>query len=279
VDSLKLLWVDMTIEGTAPEVPAGMAAYCRIVPANNKRPMDQQVLSVRPDAVVFDFDYPDKISLGMAERLKADHPSVPMVFLTVQHSEALAVWAFRSRFTDYLVRPVPDADVDRCLMLLQDIVIVKRNQASRDMPVMSVPMPDEVPAAVMSARSLLPALHFIESNLSSRLVAEDMARLCCMSPFRFGRAFKEAFVVSFRDYVVHLRLKEAARLLENPQAQVTQVAYAVGFNDLSHFSRMFRRQFGVTPSAAQDATRATKQAGKRSIEFPSLAPPELQPPG
>jgi AraC-like DNA-binding protein len=272
VDALKLLWVDMTIEGTAPEVPAGMAAHCQITTATNKHPLDRRLQGLRPDAVIFDFDYPDKISLGIAAGLKENNPSVPMVFLTVQHSEALAVWAFRSRFADYLVKPVPDADVDRCLMLLEDIAVEKRTQPLRHMPTMSAPMPDEVPAAVMSAKSLLPALHFIESNLSSRIVAEEMARLCCMSPFRFGRAFKEAFAVSFRDYVVNLRLKEAARLLENPQAQVTQVAYAVGFNDLSHFSRMFRRQFGVTPSAAQDAIWTSKKTGKQAL---SPALPEL----
>jgi transcriptional regulator GlxA family with amidase domain len=139
-------------------------------------------------------------------------------------------------------------------------------------------MPEEVPAAVQSARSLMPVLHFIESNLSSRITAEDMSRLCLMSPFRFSRTFKEAFGVTFRDYLLRTRLVEAARLLENPQAQVADVACAVGFNDMSHFGRMFKRHFGVTPSAAQEAFQGNNPAGERAIELPSPQSPRAPPP-
>jgi AraC-like DNA-binding protein len=69
-----------------------------------------------------------------------------------------------------------------------------------------------------------------------------------MSPFRFSREFKKTFGKTFRDYLIDYRLKEACRLLENPAATITDVTYAVGFNDPSYFSRVFKQRFGVTPS-------------------------------
>jgi AraC-like DNA-binding protein len=44
----------------------------------------------------------------------------------------------------------------------------------------------------------------------------------------------------------------------------------VGFNDMSHFSRLFKREFGVTPSAAQTAFRSTRPAGPKAIDLPVL---------
>jgi AraC-like DNA-binding protein len=49
--------------------------------------------------------------------------------------------------------------------------------------------------------------------------------------------------------VLRYRILEACRLLRNPNANVTKVAYSVGFNDASYFSRVFRRFIGVSPSS------------------------------
>jgi AraC-like DNA-binding protein len=274
VRTLKLLWVDMTVESSAPEVPAEFADHCNVIRATARQSTAQQLRHVRPDAVIFDFDYPDKNSLTAAAQLKEDHASVPMVLLSVQHSEALAVWAFRTRFFDFLVRPVVTPDVERWLTLLEEVAAERRAQPHRHAPFISVPMPAEVPAAVSSARSLQPAVDFIQCNVGAKIVAEDMAKLCLMSPFRFSRAFREAFGVTFREFIVQTRLIEAARLLENPQVPVTQVAYAVGFNDMSHFSRMFKREFGVTPSAAQASFQGGRQLAMGTVAARRPLPPD-----
>jgi AraC-like DNA-binding protein len=260
----------MTVDGSSPDVPPEFAEHCHVVRARPAQATAQHIRSTRPDAIVFDYDYPDRMSLGMAVKVKEESPSVPMVLLTVQHSEALAVWAFRSRFFDFLVRPVIGADVERCLGLLEEIAAERRTQEHRHAPVIAAAIPMEVPAAMGRARALQPAIQFVENNLGSRIVAEEMARLCLMTPFRFSRAFREAFGVTFREYVMRMRLTEAARRLENPQVPVAQVAYAVGFNDMSHFSRLFKREFGKTPSAAQAASRSPRPALAKAVELPAL---------
>jgi AraC-like DNA-binding protein len=69
-----------------------------------------------------------------------------------------------------------------------------------------------------------------------------------MSPFRFSRGFKEAFGIAFRDYVVRYRLRQAYSLLKNPNISITDVAFSVGFSEVSYFSRIFKKYFGVSPS-------------------------------
>lgn len=273
-DRLRLLWVDLTVAEQAAELPPGLLAHCEVHRSGKTQAIEAQLRRGRPDAVCFDFDYPDRASLQLAAAVKQAWPSVPMIVLTVQHSEALAVWAFRSRFLDFLVKPVPQADLDRCIALLYEIGGRQRVQDRRRMPVLPVPTPGEAPAPSECESSLLPAVSFVENNYHAKIQSEEVARLCAMSPFRFSRSFRETFGMPFRQYVVRVRLKEACRLLENPLASITEVAYAVGFNDISYFSRMFKRYLGVSPSALQGQRAATQP-------LPATATPavlELAPP-
>lgn len=272
VHKLRLLWVDFSVSQRETALPAQLAATHAVSHAIRTQAIGHQVQRARCDVVFFDFDYPDQVSLRTAASLKQEHPSVPMVMLTVQHSEALAVWAFRSRFADYLVKPVPDAELGRCLAMLDDMTSERRGQQSRSVALThATPVPDDVPLPSAATSALLPALYYAEKNYPNKIVNEDAARLCGMSPFRFGRLFKDAFGMTFRDYVVKLRLQEAGRLLQNPHASVTEVTYSVGFNDISYFSRMFKRHFGVSPSAMQE------QAARTGPPAPELTAPLLLP--
>jgi AraC-like DNA-binding protein len=71
-----------------------------------------------------------------------------------------------------------------------------------------------------------------------------MARICHLSESEFSRVFHHEHGVSFRRFLVNYRIAIARDFLSEPHASVSQVAYAVGFNDLSHFGRMFRRLVG-----------------------------------
>ena len=96
--------------------------------------------------------------------------------------------------------------------------------------------------------SLEAALYFVEQNFREKIRAEEVAKLCGMSSFRFSRTFKEKYGIAFRDYVVRYRLRQAHKMISEQNASVTEAAYAVGFNDISYFGRMFKRHFDVSPS-------------------------------
>ncbi len=79
--------------------------------------------------------------------------------------------------------------------------------------------------------------------------------------------------MTFRDYVVAYRLREACRLLENPTTSVSDVAYAVGFNDASYFSRMFKQRVGLAPSLVlgRPISELRKDAGVAALpELPKI---------
>ena len=69
-----------------------------------------------------------------------------------------------------------------------------------------------------------------------------------MNPFRFSRCFKKEIGITLQEYLVRLRIREALRLLDNPNASITDIAFTVGFNDTSYFSRTFKKYMNYSPS-------------------------------
>jgi AraC-like DNA-binding protein len=98
-------------------------------------------------------------------------------------------------------------------------------------------------------RPTQPALQFIAENLHRHLSLADCARICHLSPCEFSRRFHADQGASFSQYLLRLRVERAATLLAEPRRSVSDVAYSVGFNDLSYFARVFRRFAGMPASA------------------------------
>jgi len=80
-----------------------------------------------------------------------------------------------------------------------------------------------------------------------------------ISPFHFLRLFSTVLGVTPHQYLVRSRLRHAARLLADHDRSVTDVAYDVGFGDLSNFVRTFHRAAGVSPLRFRQASRGVRK--------------------
>lgn len=245
----RLLWVDLTVSVKHAELPVVFTESCDIEVCTDVGRLNEQIEVSSIDGVCFDIDYPDHTALSLLRETKIRYPQIPVLLLTLQHSESLAVWAFRTRVLDFLVKPVSRAEFHRCLQTLRYVTDVSTKQRSRTLGDNIAPIPPEIPLAMRTDDvRLLPALYYVKQNFRFKVRNETVSELCNMSPFRFSRSFRETYGITFQDYVVRYRILEACRLLRSPSANVTDVAYAIGFNDASYFSRTFRRYVGTTPS-------------------------------
>lgn len=249
MDKPELLWVNLTVSLREAEFPSGFQEFFDIRSCPDPYMLNDLIEDLSPLAIGFDFDYPDRTGLQLLRATKRRYPSHPILMLTLQHSEALAIWAFRSKVWDYLVKPIPQREAERSAHALLEISKLGNTQRTRAPALRGMGLPEEVSNRQRASDpALAPAVYFIEKNYRSKIRNEDVAKTCGMSPFRFSRAFKEVFGVTFRDYLLDFRLREACRLLENPTTAVTDVAYAVGFNDASYFARVFKQRLGQPPS-------------------------------
>jgi AraC-like DNA-binding protein len=93
------------------------------------------------------------------------------------------------------------------------------------------------------------ALVQIERSCHKPLALADLAAAAGLSPFHFLRVFRTVTGTTPHQYVVGARLRRAARVLVDTSRPVTEIAYEVGFEDLSNFVRTFHRVVGCSPSA------------------------------
>ena len=94
-------------------------------------------------------------------------------------------------------------------------------------------------------------LELMEARAGDRLTLDVLAREAGLSPAHFARAFKESVGRAPHQHLMMLRLERARRLLERPEVALSDVALRTGFADQAHFTRFFKRRFGVTPGALQ----------------------------
>lgn len=243
-----LLWVDCTsgIPDAEPRVWA--ATVFEVTLVQGTAAATRELLQGRFQAVCFDCDYPDQSGLQAMKALKQANPRLPMLMLTLEHSEALAIWAFRSRLWNYFVKPVAQTELLESLRSLAKLG--QRGSPPRTAPAVHANLPDDLPIQRVppDVARLQPALRYVAAHYHQRVSADAVARACGLTRFEFSRRFRETFKTTFRDYLMRVRIVEARRLLTEGRVSITGIAYSVGFNDGSHFARMFKRFTGMLPS-------------------------------
>lgn len=90
-------------------------------------------------------------------------------------------------------------------------------------------------------------LEQVDARLGGGVTVEELARTAGLSAARFTRAFRGSTGKSPYQFVLHRRLEEAKRALEVRDPDILNVALRFGFSDQAHFTRLFKRRFGVPP--------------------------------
>lgn len=103
------------------------------------------------------------------------------------------------------------------------------------------------------------ALAYTKEHLGS-VTADDVSRAVAVSERTLRRLFAETIGISWRTYLLHARMLRAMALLAGPDQSVQATATAVGFENLSSFTRCFTQFCGQTPSAYRNRAREEHQA-------------------
>jgi len=107
----------------------------------------------------------------------------------------------------------------------------------------------------MAPQVLRRVLDFIHDNLGEELRMESLATVAGLSHYRFAHNFKLAEGVAPHQYVIHVRMERGKQMLRETEKSIAEIALAVGCQSSSHFTRLFRRATGVTPTDYRAAFR------------------------
>jgi AraC-like DNA-binding protein len=239
-----ILWVDLRTIRSEPDLCSSLSPLFRTQRLHHLPDLFQTVQNWRPWAMCFEYDMPDARGLAALLELSVRHASLPIIMLTEKCVTKRECLALRDRVWVHLVKPVSVRRFCECVTRLGATAAPAVRPAvgnGRAWPTAA--------GKSWTPASLAPAVSYVAANYGEKVRLSTAAKLCDLSRFQFSRNFKKEQGLTFRDFVVQLRIQRAAELMKQSRAlSVTEAAFVVGFNDLSHFSRMFRRQFGVTPS-------------------------------
>jgi YesN/AraC family two-component response regulator len=180
--------------------------------------------------VLLDQVLPKRSGLDVLKITKRRWPWIPVVIITGYGSEDLAVEALRAGASDYLKKPI---SVDALTRTVEGLVAATSMSA---------------PRVAAGHPNIHRALTFIVEHFAEDITLEDAARQAGLSRFHFCRLFRRETGWTFLEYLHQFRVRRAQALLADRYVRITEVAYTVGFSDLSHFDRTFRRMVGRSPS-------------------------------
>ncbi|MEI7534443.1 MAG: helix-turn-helix domain-containing protein [Verrucomicrobiae bacterium] len=89
---------------------------------------------------------------------------------------------------------------------------------------------------------------YIHEHQTEELKLGQVAKAVNMSSFYFCKTFKKISGINFTDYVARIRIEKSKNLLLNPNLRVSEIAFEVGFQSLTHFNRVFKKILGQSPT-------------------------------
>lgn len=206
-------------------------------------------LAVReiPDLVISDLMMPVMDGYQLCKKIKGDeHTShIPVILLTAKADLPSKIEGLEAGADDYLPKPFDWTELHTRIKNLIDIRKKLQEKFAQQMNV----KPTEVTVLSTEDRFLKKVLAIVESNISNPgFSVEFLAAEAAMSNVQLYRKLKALTNQTPNELIRNFRLERAASLLKQHAGGVAEIAYQVGFNNLSYFAKCFKEKFGVTPS-------------------------------
>lgn len=99
----------------------------------------------------------------------------------------------------------------------------------------------------MSDYYIKEAIHYIEQNFQNNISIEDIASVCGINRSYFGKIFRNTLGRSPQEFLINYRMTKAAELLKLTSLSIAEISSAVGYENQLHFSRAFKKIYGISP--------------------------------
>jgi YesN/AraC family two-component response regulator len=200
-----------------------------------------------PELIISDIMMPEMDGITMSGKIKKDIRTchIPILFLTAKATEKSKLSGLGTGAEDYLTKPFNKAE----LILKVRNIIAARDKIREKL---RLELLSEAPSVVVQSSDeqfLVKVKEIVHQRLNDSQLGVDT--LCVdigMSRTQLYRKINALTGYSVNELIRKFRLKRAAQLLEQHWGGVSDIAYEVGFSNLSYFSKCFKEEFGVSPS-------------------------------
>jgi len=226
--------------------------HFQIVEAENGKAGLAIAVEQMPDLVISDVMMPVLDGVRFCQKIKTDPRTdhIPVILLTAKADIESRLKGLQTGADDYLAKPFNGREL---LIRSQNLIEQRRKLQERFQKGIQLLSKAEKTNSV-EEQFLQKAVSVVERKLDvSTFTIEDFAQELQLSRVQLHRKLKAITGMSATDFVRTMRLERAAFLLEKKTDTVSQIAFQVGFNNLSYFSKCFKEKYGVSPSAYKKA--------------------------
>lgn len=191
----------------------------------------------KPDIVISDIRMPNMDGLAMLAALRSEFPQMQLTVLTAYRDFDYAQQAINLGVCRYLLKP---SKMDELLEAIRTMTDRLKQQS----PAEEEASPDIGEAGSFIVRT---ALEYMQQHCTERISLADVADHVYVSHWHLSKLINRHTGQSFFDLIGSMRIERAKVLLADPSMRVHAVAEQVGYNDVAHFSKSFKRIVGKTP--------------------------------
>jgi YesN/AraC family two-component response regulator len=230
-----------------------LGVFYHITPVTSAREALRLLLSAEADRqydlVVSDVMMPEMDGFTFLRMIKTNMnlSHIPVVMLTSKSDVANRLEGLEKGADAFLAKPF---DMEELHMVINNLI--SKNLRLKGKYSGSQQQKDKVEEAKVKGNDELlmeRIMKVVNKHLSdSDFSVDTLTTEVGISRTQLHRKMKEMTGLPVSEFIRNIRLEQAARLLEEQKINVTQVAYTVGFNNPAHFSTVFKKQFGISPT-------------------------------
>jgi YesN/AraC family two-component response regulator len=223
--------------------------YNFITATNGEEGLDKTT-SFLPELIISDIMMPVMDGLTMCRQIKSNPKTshIAVIMLTARTLTSQQVEGLRTGADSYLTKPFDidllEAHIDHLLQRKQELADYFKHEL--------ILQPEEGAGENVDDKFIKKVMSIIEANIANpEFSVEMLSDEVGMSSTHLYRKLKSTTKLSPNDIIRKYRIKKASLLLANKEGNISEIMYAVGFSNLSYFSKCFKGEFGTTPKEYQ----------------------------
>jgi len=204
-------------------------------------------LKTIPDIIISDVMMPDMDGFEFCRKVRKDERTshIPIILVTALGSREHEIEGLSLGADDYITKPF---DLTILQTKVENILSVRKSLKQKYTSEMLL-QPRNILLSSPDERFLQKAIEVVENNISDAdLDIERFAVEIGVSRMQLYRKLDALTEMTVKEFVRNIRLKRATQMLVQKKLTISEVAYAVGFKDLSHFRKCFKQEFGMSAS-------------------------------
>ena len=225
---------DIIVNGLVKTMP--WAKYnCEVVATASDGLSAQEILRRHtPDILFTDICMPGADGLALLAAVRSEFPEMQVTILSGYPDFEYAKQAISLGVCRYVLKPSKFAELEEALAQMTQLL--------------STQEPDEKDAGSDTAQNFIikNAIAYLEQHYAEKLTLTDVAEKVYVSQWHLSKLIAKNTNQSFSDLLGGIRIARAKQLLQNPALKVWEISEAVGFADVTHFSRVFKKLEGMS---------------------------------